>query len=118
MCGDYLVSSAAISDGCVMNKGIYRYRGFDITIDVRPFGTPDPCCDFRFTGGYLCHVRLCGMNGHPDLPALSLLDENGFLFTSELDASVKGCLAGEAAVNAALAEETARTMHPAVAVAA
>jgi hypothetical protein len=98
-----------------MVEHIYRYRDFEVTISVGPFGTPDPSCGFRFTGGYLCHVSLSGQNGHRNLPALSLLDESGCLFVDEFEAVLTGCLASEAAIDAALGKNDAIATWSAVA---
>lgn len=85
-----------------MAERIYRYRDFDIVINVKPLegATGHPVT--RFLAGYLCHVHLHAKTGQPDLPSLTLLDKGARLFVEEQDAIIAGCCAGEAAINAAV----------------
>lgn len=101
------------SGGGTVAERIYRYRDFDIEIDVRPLEGAGASPVGRILAGYLCHVRLSGKAGQPDLPSLALLDRGTRLFGEEQDAVIAGCCAGEAAIDTAFMAAT-RTVAEAV----
>ena len=84
-----------------MAERIYRYRDFDIAINVKPLEGASGSPVTRFLAGYLCHVHLRGKAGQPDLPSLTLLDRGARLFVGEQEAVFAACCAGEAAIDTA-----------------
>ncbi|WP_250479984.1 MULTISPECIES: hypothetical protein [unclassified Caballeronia] len=87
-----------------MTERIYRYRDFDIEINVKPLEGAGGSPVNRFLAGYLCHVHLRGRAGHSDLPSLTLLNRGACLFVDQQDAAIAACRAGEAAIDATLAK--------------
>lgn len=94
-----------------MAERIYRYRGFDVRIDVRPLQGVDDT-GHTIVAGYRCHVRLAGKADQSDLPPLALLDRGARLFCDEQDAVIAGCRAGEAVVDATFASTASPTVKP------
>jgi hypothetical protein len=88
---------------------IYRYRDFNIEINLSPQRTAFPPHPTDGEPGhtalprYACEVRLSGRAGQSDLPSLAVLDNCNRLFTDEQDAVIAGCCAAEAAINSAIA---------------
>ncbi len=97
-----------------MAERIYRYRDFDILIDVKPLEGAGGNPIHRFLAGYLCHVHLSGKAGQPDLPSLALPDKGARLFVDEQEAVIVACCAGEAAIDATLAKtvDDYDALHP------
>lgn len=85
-----------------MIERAYRYRDFEIAVLAEPVRVDDEQSTFGSVTRYLCHVYLRSKTAHPDLLPLKVLRPKYELFSDLQDAILAGCLAGEAAVNAAL----------------